>query len=282
MKLQQLIPLRDIYKEPDRHQAERAFSADLADNLDALNIGEFEDKVETEFNVNRRRADIVAVGVDGVLVIENQFGEANWDHWGRLEAYARSRNATVAVLVAENFEDLMIVTCNRRNEESNIGWYLIQAQANSHEEFSFHHVVRPAIDIQIGPTPDIEYSEFWAPIRSGEFGALFAGKPVPVGEDGWISKQIRGVEIILSFRKDHSYVSFSCQGENRIERRDEIIALFPEANYDYDYHESSQRAMVRFPVINKGKNDGDDWDEIREKLVAMGTDIYNKINESDL
>ena len=26
----------------------------------------------------------------------------------------------------------------------------------------------------------------------------------------------------------------------------------------------------------------DDWDEIHEKLVAMGTDIYNKINESDL
>ena len=26
----------------------------------------------------------------------------------------------------------------------------------------------------------------------------------------------------------------------------------------------------------------DDWDEIREKLVTMGTDIYNKINESNL
>ncbi len=130
--------------------------------------------------------------------------------------------------------------------------------------------------------PAVKQSEFWQPIRAGEFGALFAGKPVPVRDDGWISKRIRGVELILSFRQDRSYVSFLCRGENRIERRDEIIALFPETDYDYSPHESPQRAGFRFPVINKGKNHPEDWDEIREKLVAMGTDIYNKIDESAL
>ena len=130
--------------------------------------------------------------------------------------------------------------------------------------------------------PEVKQSEFWQPIRDGEFGALFAGKPVRVRDDGWISKQIRGVEIILSFRKNHSYVSFLCTGENRIERRDEIIALFPETDYDYSPRESPQRAGFEFPVINKGKDHPEDWDEIRKKLVAMGTDIYNKIDESDL
>ena len=130
--------------------------------------------------------------------------------------------------------------------------------------------------------PEVKQSEFWQPIRDGEFSALFAGKPVPVSNDGFISKHIRGVEIILSFRKNHSYVSFLCTGENRIERRDEIIALFPETDYDYSPHESPQRAGFRFPVINKGKDHPEDWDEIREKLVAIGTDIYNKIDESDL
>ena len=275
MKLQETIPLSSIYNR------EEDFSTDLADNLDALRVGSFED-AETESNVGTRSADIVAVGEDGTLVVENQFGRADWDHWGRLEAYARLKKATVAVLVAESFEELMIVTCRLRDEDSTIDWYLIQAQANSHNELSFHHVIGPAIDIQTEKKSEGGYSEFWTPIRRGEFGELFTGKPVPVGDDGWISKRIRGVEIILSFRKDHSYVSFSCQGENRIERRDEIIALFPEADYHYKYHESPQRAMVRFPVIDKGKNDRDDWNEIRQKLVAMGTDIYNKINESDL
>ena len=271
------MPLSSIYTEVE-------FSAALADNLDALKVGEFEDVVETEFNVNRRGADIVAVGQDGVLVVENQFGEANWDHWGRLEAYARSRNATVAVLVAESFEDLMIVTCNRRNEESNINWYLIQAQVNSHEEFSFHHVARPAIDIQIGPTPNIEYSEFWSPIRQGKLGTLFIGKPVPISNERWISKSIRNrnVGVTLFLTNQRCYIQLYFQGKDRLERRDKIMALFPESDYLYEYNDSPKQIRVQFPVLDKGKNNQDDWDEIREALVNLGTDIYNKINESDV
>ena len=136
MNLQQSIPLRDIYGN------EEEFSAALANRLEALKVGKFED-AETESNVGTRRADIVAVGEDGTLVVENQFEQADWDHWGRLEAYARLKEADVAVLVAERFEELMIVTCNLRNEDSNIDWYLIQAQANIHKEFTFHHVCSP-------------------------------------------------------------------------------------------------------------------------------------------
>ena len=277
MKLQKTIPLSSIYTEVE-------FSTALADNLDALDIGEFED-VETEFNINRRRADIVAVGVDGVLVIENQFGEANWDHWGRLEAYARSRNATVAALVAESFEDLMIATCNRRNEESNINWYLIQAQVNSHKEFSFHHIARPAIDIQIGPATDVEYSEFWAPIRSGELGELFAGRPVPIRSDGSISKQFQGISLWLKLRQQRCYVQLFFSGadkSDKSEHRERVMTLFPKSDYSYEYREASRAVSAVFSVLDKGKRDREDWDEIREKLVAMGTDIYNKINESNL
>ena len=87
MNIQQRIALSEIYKR------EEDFSADLADNLDALRVGSFED-AETESNVGTRRADIVAVGEDGTLVIENQFEKADWDHWGRLEAYARMTDST--------------------------------------------------------------------------------------------------------------------------------------------------------------------------------------------
>ena len=271
MKIQQLMPLSDIYNR------EEEFSTDLADNLDALGIGSFED-AKTESNVNKRRADIVAVGEDGILVVENQFGEADWDHWGRLEAYARAQDTTAAALVAESFEDLMIVTCSRRNEESNINWYLIQAQVNSHGEFSFHHVARPAIDIQIGPATDVEYSEFWAPIRGGEHGELFAGKPV---YSDWIGETINRIRIWLCLTTQRCYVQLDFRGENPSERRDEIMTLFPESKYRYEYRYTAQ-ISVRFPVLDKGKNNRDDWDEIRQELVAKGTDIYNKINEFDL
>ena len=185
------MPLSDLYNR------EEGFSTDLAENLDALRIGSFED-VETEARVGTRRADIVATGENGTLVVENQFGKADWDHWGRLEAYARLKEATVAVLVAESFEELMIVTCRLRNEDSNVDWYLIQASANTHKELSFHHVVGPVIDIQTERKIEVEYSEFWAPILNGEFGELFAGPPMSYHNKGWMSnKTIRGVEVWL-------------------------------------------------------------------------------------
>ena len=277
MKLRKSIPLSDIYNR------EEDFSADLADNLDALRIGKFED-AETEARVGTRRADIVATGENGTLVVENQFGKADWDHWGRLEAYARLKEATVAVLVAEDFEELMIVTCRLRDEDSNVDWYLIQASANTHKELSFHHVVGPAIDIQTEKKAEGGYSEFWQPIREGKFGELFKGKPVPISNDGWIGRAIRNrnIGVWLAITKQRCYVQVYFQGENPSERRDKIMALFPESDYDYEYKDTPKEIKVQFPVLDKGKNDQDDWDEIREKLVAMGTNIYNKIDESDL
>ncbi len=275
MNLQVKKSLSEIYTR------EEDFSSDLADNLDALKVGKFED-AETEANVGTRRADIVAAGIDGTLVVENQLGKADWDHWGRLEAYARLKEADVAVLVAEEFEELMVVTCNLRNEDSNVDWYLIQAQANSHNEFSFHHVARPAIDIQTEKHPEVGYSEFWAPIRKGEFGELFSGKPVPLSNDGWIPKDINNIGVWLFVTNHRCYVQLYFRGDNPLERRDSIMGLFPETDYSYDYNDSPKQIRVQFPVLDKGKNDRDDWDEIREKLVNMGTDIYNKIDESGL
>ena len=272
MNLQQLIPLSEIYPR------EEDFSDDLADNLEALNVGSFED-VETESTVGTRRADIVAVGEDGILVVENQFGKADWDHWGRLEAYARLKEAAVAVLVAEDFEELMITTCNLRNEDSEIDWYLIQVEVNSHEELSFHPIVQPAIDIQVERNAGVEYSEFWEPIRRE---GLFSGKPVPVRAEGWIGKSIRGISVNLVARKKRCSVNLWFQGENRAARREETMELFPESQYNYEFTDRRKSAGVVFPVLDKGQGNREDWDEVREKLVAMGTDIYNKIYESDV
>ncbi len=276
MNLQETIPLSSIYNR------EEEFSADLVDNLDVLRVGSFED-AETESNVGTRRADIVAEGEDGILVVENQFGKADWDHWGRLEAYARLREADVAVLVAENFEELMIVTCSLRNEDSTIDWYLIQAQANGHKELLFHHVVRPAIDIQTERQLDTEYDEFWAPIRSGEFGELFAGPPMSDHNKGWMgNKTIPGVEVWLRLTNRKCYIQLYILGENSRERRDELMVLFPKSEYNYTNNDTSKVTREKFPVLDRGKKNREDWPKIREKLVAMGADIYNKINESNL
>lgn len=271
MKLQQSKPLSQVY---DR---EESFSLDLAGNIAALGIGSFED-AETESNVGTRKADIVAVGDDGTLVIENQFGRADWDHWGRLEAYARLKEADVAVLVAEDFEELMVVTCNLRNEDSKTDWYLIRANVNLHDELSFLHVSRPAIDIQTEKT-GVEYSEFWEPIRKS---GLFAGKPVPVRDEGWIGKGIKGISLLLQLHNHACSVLLSFKGEDRLDRRAKVIELFPETEYSYELRESPKFANIVFPALQKGRKDQASWDDIRAKLTSLGEDIYNRIEDSDV
>ena len=150
------------------------------------------------------------------------------------------------------------------------------------DPLSENHVARPAIDIQTEKHPEVEYSEFWAPIRNGEFGELFAGKPVLIRNEGFISKTIRGVEVCLNLNAHQCYIRLWLYGKNRSERRDKIKELFQESIYDCEDKDTPKGTTLIFPVMNKGKNDRDDWDEIREKLVNMGTDIYNKINESGL
>ena len=176
----------------------------------------------------------------------------------------------------------MIVTCRLRGEDSTIDWYLIQAQANSHNELSFHHVVGPAIDIQIERQTEAGESEFWAPIRDGEFGELFTGRPVPLSNESWINKYIRNIGVSLFLTNQRCYVQLYFEGKDRLERRDKIMELFPESDYLYEYNDTPKQIRVQFPALDKGKNNRDDWDEIREKLVSMGTDIYTKINESGL
>ena len=271
MKLQKYKNLSLLYTR------EEDFSLDLANHISQLRVGDFED-AETESSVGTRKADIVATGNDGILVIENQFGRADWDHWGRLEAYARLKEATVAVLIAEKFEELMIATCNLRNEDSNIDWYLIQAQVNEYDEFLFIHIARPAIDVQT-EKKNVEYSEFWEPIRRE---GLFAGKPVPMRDEGWIGKGIKGISLLLQLHNHACSVLLSFQGDDRLERRESVMELFPKEEFEYELRESPKFANVMFPVFNKGKNDQEDWPEIREKLTQLGAIIYNRIKDSDI
>jgi hypothetical protein len=195
-----------------------------------------------------------------------------------LESYARLKEANVAALVAESFEELMIVTCNLRNEDSKIDWYLIQVKANEHDEFSFHHVSRPAIDIQTQKS-NIEYSEFWEPVRKS---GLFAGKPIPIKDEGWLSKSIRGVDLCLQTQQRSCSITLYFKGDDRIVRRDKVAELFPPTEYNFEIGESPKFAKIYFPVIEKGKENRDDWPEIRDKLVQFGEGIYKKIQSSDV
>ncbi|HIJ53840.1 MAG TPA: hypothetical protein HPP66_11895 [Planctomycetes bacterium] len=130
----------------------------------------------------------------------------------------------------------------------------------------------------IEPQPN-KYSEFWAPMRKD---GLFKGKPVPVRDEGWIAKGIKGVTLILHLRNHKCSILLSLKGPDRKDRRDKVAKLFPKTKYEYEVRESPKFATIEFPVLDKGKKDREHWPEIRENLTKLGADIYNKIKESDI
>jgi len=258
------VSLNKIYKR------EEEFSADLALSLSCLEVGKFE-KGETEAPVGTRRADIFAEGDDGILVVECQFGKADWDHWGRLEAYARLKEALVAVLVAEDFEDLMMTTCELRNADSEIGWYLVKAQGTANKEVIFQIVEGPKIDIQTERSGK-SINEFWTPIRAE---GLFSGTPVREG-DSWITKSFRGVTVILFAYKNSTKVQIDWPLD-RMGERDAYLAKFTE--YEVSPRETRTTAMIEIPLFDFGYNDVDRWDEIRTRLVEVGAASYEIISQ---
>lgn len=268
MRLLELKPLSDIYAR------EEDFTADLAENLSVLGLGDFK-VVETEVYVGSRKADIIATGEDGVLVVENQFGKADWDHWGRLECYARLSDATVAALVAEDFEDLMIETCRLRNQvDTMTEWHLFQVIANTCDKL---HFIRLYTSLSASNNlPPNEYTEFWAPIRSDR-SSLFAGAPLNGPQ---LSKTIRSVipsPVILTLtvgqENSHIRVRFRRNHPREGEVRAEASNHFPE--HPLCDESNNNYAILYFRDVAEGISNRSAWPQIQETLVSMGTEIYN-------
>ena len=284
MKRQELKDLSDYY------QSEEDFSDDLAENLDILGFDGFK-IVQREVVSMNRQADIVAwtdedSEASDVLVVENQFGAADYGHWGRLEAYARFHNATIAVLVAESFEDLLVETCKKRNSaDSDIAWYLTLARLTSHDEFYFNHLVDAGFGVSLNQSQSGE-SEFWAPVRRNK-RSIFSGQPKRDGNDSYIGKQVRGISVYLLLRETYCSVKLQFRGEDKEERRDQVLELFPESEFPESeyariYREARKSVSVEFQGIKGGRRDPELWDKARSELVELGTQIYDRLKESDL
>ena len=126
-------------------------------------------------------------------------------------------------------------------------------------------------------TGGVEYTEFWGPIRRE---GLFAGKATGLG--AWISKGIRGIVISLVVHKHACCIDLQFFREERKERRDKALKLFPVAKYPRELRDTPKCDYVRFPVLHKGIKDPGHWPEIREKLTSLGADIYNTLSNSDV
>src|SRR5881628_1411205 len=98
------VDIRTIWKNE-----ERDFSPWLKKNISYLSeiIGEGIEDVELEQNVGKFSSDMFGriEGMDKRVVIENQFGETDHDHLGKLLTYMSGKGAKIGVWIAEKFRE---------------------------------------------------------------------------------------------------------------------------------------------------------------------------------
>ena len=100
-KLEKGPPMQDIWLKEMNFSAWLAKSDGLALLGEAL--GMELDKAETERQVGPFSADVVCRGVDGVVVVENQFGKTDHEHLGKLLTYSAGLESATIVWIAEKF-----------------------------------------------------------------------------------------------------------------------------------------------------------------------------------
>lgn len=155
---------------------EQDFTPWLADNIgyledeDILSMGI--EVRETEANIKGYYADIHATDIEGErdIIIENQYGSADYSHLGKAQLYAAGYGADIVVWIAENFDDAHVDTIQWLNERTNneTGFFAIKTELYQIEDsdvaISFSVVERPSTWKQL--TGDLNETErqhlqFW-------------------------------------------------------------------------------------------------------------------------
>jgi len=170
------IPIREEFPN-EAHN----FTPWLKENLHY--IGEklhlsFTGEVETEVEVGKYRCDVLAHTTDGRrVVIENQFGHADHDHFGKILTYAAGLEADVVIWIAEDFWEPHITALNWLNSktsEETLSFFAIKVGLIKIEDS------KSALEVTIVKQPDewgrqvkteritrersersIKYHEFW-------------------------------------------------------------------------------------------------------------------------
>jgi len=109
------VPIRSVWANE-----EHDFTPWVKENISLIAdlIEQDIEDVENEITVGSYSADLVGkiVGTGELIVIENQFGETNHDHLGKLLTYLSGKNAKIGVWIAEKFRSEHIATLDYLNE----------------------------------------------------------------------------------------------------------------------------------------------------------------------
>ncbi len=281
-------PLRDVW----RHEA-YDFTAWLADNIDVVGeaIGIELVSAERERAAGIFSLDILAEDKDGQLVIiENQLGQSDHDHLGKLLTYLTAFGAETAVWIVAHPRPEHVNAVTWLNEASSGAFYMLKVEAISIGE----SLPAPLFTLIVGPTEETrnvgeikrEKMERHSLRREFFEGLLkFASPRTPLhrnlsaGDSNWVGTSA-GVPGSLSYvvlqhdARVELYIDLGKGQEERnlelferlFQNKEEVEGAFGEP-LTWEALEGRRACRISSSVGKGGYRDQDKWAEIFEDLV---------------
>ena len=185
-----LLPIREVFP----HE-EYDFTKHFEDpkNLNRLGaaLGLNLELIETESRVGRYEADILAKCNEENVIIENQYGWSDHDHFGKLLTYSAGKDANILIWVVENARDEHRAAIKQLNDKSDLNIYMVEIKAISIVNSETGEQSLPTLDYDVVEKPNeviketevakrsenVGYKSFWNKlIEAGEADKEFSSK----------------------------------------------------------------------------------------------------------
>lgn len=225
------VDLRTVWPHEAHH-----FTPWLAENIDLLNEKlPFDiDSTEREASAGRFSVDLVGDairerGEPGKVIIENQFGQTNHDHLGKVLTYLAAYEAQAVIWIAEKARPEHAKAIQWLNDKAEVDAYLFQVEAiridDSRPAPVFTQLIGPsALSLQAkadrkrDSVRDLEVRAYWTILLARVAEAcrsLKAWQGVSIPKGQWASEKVPGADHaywVLRTTKGETFVDLIVDG----------------------------------------------------------------------
>lgn len=273
------VPIRDVWEN-----GETEFTKWLAMHPDCLEdaIGISISELWAEHTIGGIRVDLVGKDdAEHTIIVENQFGESNHDHLGKLITYIAVKNADIAVWIVEHARAEHVKAIGLLNQLVEKRFYLVSMEAVKIGDSM------PALKLSLNIGPDIveaspsPYYQFWTGlIKKLKERKIILHSEVPPNDRHWIeaSAGVIGIKLCYIIRNSDARVQlhisrYPTEIENEKiykqfqDHRDEIDAAFGQP-LEWQELEGRRAFRIESNIEIGGLQNSDKWDEIQNEMIG--------------
>lgn len=301
--LRKLEDIREIWPYEDRNfTGWLAREENIALLSEALGMGpEGLEVLSTEQNIGGFRADIVCQETDPtgrMVVIENQYGQSDHDHLGKLLTYAAGQKARILVWIVEKLREEHEAAIDLLNDISSDDFQAFGVEIelwrinDSLPAPRFNVIAKPNDWVREERKPKVSRSdsplknlrlEYWTAFREALRGKNPPFNPVSPKPASWISHGLgksgfglnMGMNTKTNWVRVEVYINGPLAQQNYAFLKDKAEDIENDLEIELDWQDLSGNDRRICVVLDANPKDKKDWPRQHEWLAQTAIKFYN-------